>query len=174
MAEPFMGEIKMVGFDFPPKGWAFCDGKVLNSQQHNSLYSLLGNAFGGDQTNFALPNMQSRFPIGAGQGEELTSYSRGQKGGVENAPLQTDQLPAHSHAAKAKSSAGDSVNPSGKYWAAVPVGRGPTNAYSSSTDTTMNGGAIANTGGGHSHENMPPFLAIYFIIALQGKFPPRN
>ncbi len=174
MSEPFIGEIKMVGFDFPPKGWALCDGKMLNSQQHNSLFSLLGNAYGGDQTNFALPDLRSRFPIGAGQGEELTDYSRGEKGGVEDAPLHPDQMPAHSHAVKAKSSAGDSGNPSGKYWAAVQVGRGIVNAYDSNSDVSMNSGAIANTGGGHSHENMPPFLAIYFIIALQGKFPPRN
>jgi len=127
MSEPFIGEIRMVGFDFPPKGWALCDGSMLNAQQHSSLFSLLGNAFGGDQTNFALPDMQSRFPIGAGQGDELTSYFRGEKGGVENAPLHN-----------------------------------------------MGSSAIGNTGAGHSHENMPPFLAVYFIIALQGKFPSRN
>jgi len=174
MAEAFMGEIKMIGFSFPPKGCAFCDGKKLNSQQHNALFSLLGNAFGGDQTNFALPDMRGCFPVGAGLGAGLTDRSWGEKGGVENAPLHPDQLPAHSHAVKAKSSAGESTNPSGNYWAAVKVSRGVVNAYDSNSDVSMNSGAIANTGGGHPHENMPPFLAIYFIIALQGTFPSRN
>lgn len=171
MSEPFIGEIKMVAFDFPPKGWALCDGTLLNSQQHNSLYSLLGNAFGGDQTNFALPDMRSRFPIGAGQGDELTSYFRGEKGGVENAPLHTDNLPAHSHAVNANSGTANQLSATNNLWATL--GRG--NTFSNADpNTTMSSSAIANTGNGHAHENMPPFLAIYFIIALQGKFPSRN
>ncbi len=171
MAEPFIGEIKMVGFDFPPKGWALCDGKLLNSQQHGDLFSLLGNSFGGDQTNFALPNMQSRFPIGAGQGENLSDRIRGEKGGVENAPLQPDQMPAHSHTVKGSSQAANVGNPSGATW----PNKGRAGAYTNATpDTPMNSGIVSNTGGGHSHENMPPYQAIYFIIALQGKFPPRN
>jgi microcystin-dependent protein len=175
MSEPFIGEIKMVGFDFPPKGWALCDGKMLNSQQHNSLFSLLGNSFGGDQTNFALPNLQSRFPIGAGQGDELTNYSRGEKGGVEDAPLHSDQMPAHSHPARARASSNMATvpNPEKKAW---PSG-GRSDIYAvGDPQINMNEDTVIidNTGGGHSHENMPPFLAIYFIIALQGKFPSRN
>ena len=171
MSEPFIGEIKMVGFDFPPKGWAVCDGSLLNAQQHSYLYSLLGIAFGGDQTNFALPDMQSRSPIGAGMGEELTERIRGAKGGVEEAPLNSEQLPAHSHALKASSQYANTGSPTGNVSAAT----GLTSIYSDAgVNTTMSSSAIANTGGGHSHENMPPFLAIYFIIALQGKFPPRN
>lgn len=172
MSDPYIGEIRMVGFDFPPKGWALCDGRMLNAQQHSSLYSLLGNAFGGDQTNFALPNLQSRFPIGAGQGEELTSYSRGQKGGVEDAPLQPDQMPAHSHVVKASSQAANVGDPSNATW--PYKGRGLAYTNNAAPDTPMNSGIVSNTGNGHSHENMPPFLAIYFIIALQGTFPSRN
>jgi len=172
MSEPFMGEIRMVGFDFPPKGWALCDGSLLNAQQHSDLYSLLGNAFGGERgITFALPNLQSRFPIGAGQGDELTNYSRGEKGGVEDAPLNSEQLPAHSHVVKAASEGANTGNPSNATW----PNRGRTSSYTDTTpDTPMNSGIVSNTGGGHSHENMPPFLAIYFIIALQGEFPPRN
>ena len=170
MAEAYMGEIRMVGFDFPPQGWALCDGKLLNSQQHSSLFSLLGNAFGGDETNFALPDLRGRFPIGAGQGEELSNYPRGEKGGMENVPLQPDQMPAHSHALKANSGEANSKEPNGRVLANT---RG--NAYlNASANATMHSSAIANTGGGHPHENRPPYQAIYFIIALQGTFPPRN
>jgi microcystin-dependent protein len=173
MSGPYIGEIKMVAFDFPPKGWAHCDGKMLNAQQHSDLFSLLGNAFGGDQTNFALPDMRSRFPIGAGQGDDLTDHIRGEKGGVETAPLHTDNLPAHSHALKAYDGAANNLSPNGN----VPA-REPTNrmmVYSTnSANTNMGSSAIANTGAGHSHENMPPFLAIYFIIAIVGTFPSRN
>ncbi len=173
MSKPFIGEIKMVAFDFPPKGWALCDGSLLNAQQHSDLYSLLGNAFGGNgQTTFALPDMRSRFPIGAGQGDELTSYFRGEKGGVETAPLHTDNLPAHSHALKAHDGGGGTaLNPQNNVLATsmgVPI------YTTSQANTNMGSSAIANTGAGHSHENMPPFLAVYFIIALQGEFPPRN
>jgi microcystin-dependent protein len=172
MADPFMGEIRMVGFDFPPKGWALCDGKMLNSEQHSSLYSLLGNAFGGDQTNFALPDLRGRFPIGAGLGEGLTSYSRGEKGGVEEVSLQPEQLPAHSHALKASSSEANSQAPSGRLLADL---KGKPFAYTDAgADTTMSSSAIANMGGDHPHENMPPHQAINFIIALVGNFPQRD
>ncbi len=175
MAEPFMGEIKMVGFNFPPKGWALCDGTLLNSQQHSSLYSLLGNAFGGDgQTTFALPDMRGRFPIGASMREEETKHhKRGAAGGAEEVSLDIDKIPAHSHALNASSDAANSRDPGGRVLAKESTGR--TSIYSSAgVNTTMNSSAITNTGSGHSHENMPPFLAIYFIIALVGEFPPRN
>jgi microcystin-dependent protein len=172
MADPFVGEIKMIGFSFPPPGWAFCDGKILDTQQHSALYSLLGNAFGGDgETNFALPDLQSRVPIGVGQGAGLSDYVWGQQGGQEAVALQPEQLPAHSHALKANSGDAEQHDPNHNLFAKSP--RAP--AYSANKpNTTMDSTAIANTGDGHPHDNLPPYLAIYFIIALQGVFPNRN
>ncbi len=172
MSEPYIGEIKMVAFDFAPKGWALCDGEMLSTQQHSSLYSLLGDAFGGDQTNFALPDLRGRFPIGVGQGPD---YSRGEKGGQESVELAKAQMPSHTHKSEAYvASTVDSPDPTNRYCGINSDSRA-TKIYSSNkTDAKMAENEVAPVGENQAHSNMPPFLSIYFIIALQGAFPPRN
>jgi microcystin-dependent protein len=180
MSEPFLGEIRMVGFNFAPRGWAFCDGQLLPISQNTALFSLLGTTYGGDgRTTFGLPDLRGRVPIHAGNGPGLSSYRQGQKGGTEEVTLITNQIPSHSHTAAgtaaAVSGAGDSKTPTGSTWASLSR----ENAYSSTAaDGTMAANnvnvTVNNAGGGQSHTNVQPFLAIYFCIALVGLFPSRS
>jgi microcystin-dependent protein len=175
MSGKFLGEIIIGGWNFAPKGYAFCNGQTMSISQNTALFSLLGTTFGGNGTStFALPNLQSRVPIHYGQGSGLTSYSLGETGGVESVTLTAAQIPAHSHLINAYSVASDSHTPNSTYLA-KSLANG-TATYSDQTpDTTMHAGAIANnTGGGGGHENRQPFLALNFVIALQGIFPSRN
>lgn len=174
MSEPFIGEIKMIGFSYAPQGWAFCDGKLLQITQHSDLFSLLGTTFGGNgQTDFALPDLRGCFPIGVGQGEGLSYRTRGERGGMEIVPLNAYQMPAHNHTLNANSSEGSTNNPTNMFLAGVKGVRDGA-LYADTNNTTMNPEAISQTGGGDPHENMPPFLAIYFIIALMGRYPSKN
>lgn len=168
MAEPFLGEIQMVGFNFAPRGWAFCDGQILPINQNQSLYSLLGTTYGGDgRTSFALPDLRSRTPVHEGDG-----YQLGQKGGAETVTLTTAEIAAHTHAARAQDVAANTNAPAGNMVAEAPV---PMNhAPSVANLVNMHSGSIANAGGGQAHNNMQPFQTINFIIALQGLFPSRN
>ncbi len=180
MSEPFIGEIKMVGFNFAPRGWAFCDGQLLPISQNEALFSLLGTIYGGDgRTTFALPDLRGRVPIHPGNGPGLSSYRPGQKGGVETVMLNAAQMPAHNHAAagtaKAVNGSGDNTSPSGNNWAALAR----ENAYSdAAADGTMAADnvtvTVANTGGSQAHENRQPYLSITFCIALVGIYPSRN
>ena len=169
MAEPFLGEIKLVSFNFPPKGWAFCNGQLLAINQNQALFSILGTTYGGDgRTNFALPNLQGRMPIHVGNGITL-----GQAGGAQAVTLTTAQLPAHSHVLHATSALANSANPAGNLLAAKP--RGGRDIYAPPAHTTaLNAAAITSTGGGQPHENMQPYLTLNFVIALVGIFPSRN
>jgi microcystin-dependent protein len=166
MSEPFLAEIKIVGFTFAPRGWAFCDGQILPINQYQSLYSLLGTTYGGDgRTTFGLPDLRGRTPIHEGNGHYL-----GQKGGEERHTLNEAEMPNHTHAAQASADEGTSNTPSGNVPATVPsrIYRNPTNL------TALRTGTVGNVGTGQGHENMQPFLALSFCIALQGLFPPRN
>ena len=165
MSEPFLAEIRMVGFNFAPRGWAFCDGQILPINQNQSLYSLLGTTYGGDgQTSFALPDLRGRTPIHVGNGHQW-----GQKGGTENHALQVNEMPDHDHAWQATSDGGDAPIPTGNMLGAF------ANAYRDGTDLTdLASGTVTNVGGGQSHTNMQPYLAVNFCIALQGLFPSRN
>ncbi len=173
MSEPFLAEVRIVGFNFAPRGWAFCDGQILPINQNQSLYSLLGTTYGGDgRTSFALPDMRGRTPIHVGNG-----HREGQKSGEETHTLAGNEMPQHTHTARASSAAGDSP---------LPVQGSNRNVLASSTNeayrsftsagdlVSMRSGTIANVGGGQAHENMQPYLAINFCIALQGLFPSRN
>ncbi|MFQ5630439.1 MAG: phage tail protein [bacterium] len=184
MADPFIGEIKMVGFNFAPRGWAFCDGQLLSISANTALFSLLGTMYGGDgRTTFGLPDLRGRVAIHAGQGPELSSYKVGAKSGVENVTLTTNQIPAHNHAAsisgtiKCFNAPGNTNSPVGN----APSQTGGAEAYTTNPpNSDMHSGlfdgtaSINNTGGGQAHENRQPFLAIRFCIALVGIFPSRN
>jgi microcystin-dependent protein len=171
MSEPFLGEIRIFGFNFAPQGWAFCDGQLMSISQNTALFSLLGTFYGGNgiQT-FALPDLRGRVSIHQGQGPGLSSYVIGQTGGTENTTLNTNQMPQHNHAAVANASPATTGRPDG----AVPA-RAAADIYAPAPDgTAMNAGHIGNTGGSQPFNNLQPYLTVNFCIALQGIFPSRN
>ncbi len=166
MSEPFLAEVRIVGFNFAPRGWAFCDGQILPINQNQSLFSLLGTTYGGDgRTSFALPDMRSRTPIHVGNG-----HTEGQKSGEETHTLSGSEMPAHDHTAMASSDDANLDTPAGNVLA-----RATTTLYHTPTNlTSLNAQSIASVGGGQAHDNMMPFIALNFCIALQGLFPSRN
>jgi microcystin-dependent protein len=175
-SEPFLAQITMFAGNFAPRGWAFCDGQLLSINQNPALFSLLGTTFGGDgRTTFGLPDLRGRTAIGPRSGPGLTDHRLGEKGGTETVTLNESQIPGHSHTATAvgTDATGNSETPGGNTWAS----RSRDRDYSSNApDANMKAGSvtIANTGGGQSHPNMQPFIAINHIIALVGVFPSRN
>ncbi|MFN8491587.1 MAG: tail fiber protein [Caldilineaceae bacterium] len=168
MPDAYIGEIRMFGGDFAPTGWAFCDGSRLSISANQALFSLIGTTYGGDgQTNFALPDLRGRAPMHMGQGNGLSSRPLGERGGVETVALQVDQLPAHSHTALAYGTVGNQADPYQATWAPSLLAQFSSNP----ANTGMNATAIAPTGSGFAHKNMPPYLVINFIIALEGIYP---
>jgi microcystin-dependent protein len=166
MAEPFLSEIRIMSFNFAPKGWAMCNGQLLPINQNQALFSLLGTTFGGDgRVNFALPDIRGKTPIHVGSGHTL-----GEQGGEQAHTLSIQELPTHTHLAGASSaSSGGNDNPSGRVLGSV------NNMYHPPTNlTAMNPGTITNVGGSQAHLNMQPFLTLTFCIALQGIFPSAN
>jgi microcystin-dependent protein len=174
MADPFVAEIRIFPFNFAPKGWAFCDGQLLPLSQNTALFSLLGTTYGGNgKSNFALPDLQGRAPMHPGQGPGLSLHDLGETGGSETVTLLESETPAHSHAARAVGGEiGDLQAPS----AARSLARsGNGFAYvSGPADTQMAPEALAPAGGDLPHNNLQPYLTLYFCIALQGVFPPRG
>ncbi len=171
MADPFLGEIRMFGFNFAPTGWASCNGQILSIAQNTALFALIGTYYGGDGVQtFALPDLQSRVAINQGQASGLSPYVIGETGGVETITLTQAEMPEHTHAVDANGSPGTSDRPAGN----VPA-RTKASAYGGAPDgTTMNAGMIGNAGGNEPHENRQPYLVVNFCIALQGIFPSRN
>jgi microcystin-dependent protein len=169
MSDPYIAEIKVISFNFPPKGWAFCNGQLLPINQNQALFSILGTMYGGDgRVNFALPNLQGRTPVH--QGINQGSYTVGQAAGETAHTLTTNEIPAHLHPAVAQSVASNpGYDPAGKIWATAPVVD-----FAPAPNLQMNPAAVANTGGSQPHENMPPYLVLNFVIALVGIFPSRN
>ncbi|MGR3811675.1 phage tail protein [Jiulongibacter sp. NS-SX5] len=173
MAEPFIAEIRIFAGSFAPRGWAFCNGQLLPISQNTALFSLIGITYGGDgRSTTALPNLQGRVPMHPGRGPGLTSRRLGQTGGEQNVTLSTSQIPSHSHDLAASSVKGNSVSALN----GVPAStENNTNIYSSSDTNIVN---VENDGeqlgGGQGHNNMQPFLALNFIIALVGSYPSRS
>jgi microcystin-dependent protein len=178
MANPYLGEIRMFGFNFAPHGFAFCNGQLLSISENTALFALLGTFYGGNGTStFALPNFQSRIPIHQGQGSGLSQYVIGQFGGVENVTLSVTQTASHTHLVYADGDVGsnNTPNPSGNGLATFGTG---SNIYATAAGikkvVTMNPEMIASAGGGQPHTNIQPYLVVNFCIALQGIFPSRN
>jgi microcystin-dependent protein len=176
MSEPFLGEIRMFAGNFAPKGWAFCNGQILPISQNSALFSILGTTYGGNgQTTFALPDLRGRTPMNWGQGPGLTNRSLGEMAGVENVTLVINQMAAHTHPIAAGGTVGDQASPQGNVPAIVVDANGqPLNAYSASANTTMASVPNESIGGNQPHENMQPYLAVSFIIALEGIYPSRS
>jgi microcystin-dependent protein len=173
MSDPFVGEIRMFGGNFAPRGWALCNGQLLPISQNTALFSLLGTYYGGDgKTTFALPNLQGRVPLQQGQGPGLSDRVLGELGGEQAVTLLQSEMPAHNHTVGCDSGVGTVGPPTNGMWAAG--GRGRPSAYSATPNTIMAPNALAIAGGSLPHNNMQPYLCVTFIIALQGVFPPRT
>lgn len=176
MSEPFIAEIRIFAGNFAPRGWAFCNGQLLPISQNTALFSLLGTTYGGDgRTTMALPDLQGRAPMHPGQGPGLTARQLGEIGGAETVTLNETQIPAHAHALRASNAAADEE---GTTTAADNVPGEPELAnqlYGAASNLqTMSGSMVPEEGGSQPHNNMQPFLAISFIIALVGIFPSRS
>ncbi|HEY6942978.1 phage tail protein [Dokdonella sp.] len=172
MSQPFLGEIRMVGFNFAPRGWAFCAGQLLPISQYDALFALIGTIYGGDgQSTFALPNMAGRLPVHQGQGLGLSNYVIGQAAGTETVTLIAQQMPQHAHPVGAASGGTRSSNPMGNM-----LGSGEADMYTRGTGAPVSlaANAIGTSGGNQPHDNMQPYLCINFVIALEGVFPSRN
>ena len=166
MSEPFLSELRIFSFVFPPKGWALCNGQLLPINQNQALFSLLGTNYGGNgQTTFALPDLRGRVPHHMGSGHTL-----GEKAGSDAVTLTISQLPAHSHFVNASNAVADAIDPTGNIWG----NSGKTNYTNDAPNNVMAPNAFSNTGGSQPHENRMPFLVLSICIALQGIFPSQN
>ena len=178
MSNQFLAEIRMFTGNFAPTGWAQCNGQLLPIAQNTALFSLLGTTYGGDgRSTFALPNLQGSAPMHQGQGPGLSLHDLGETGGESSVTLLQSEIPLHNHAANCLSTAGDSNAPNGNTWAATAGtgrGGGPPNYSTPGATTSMNPLATSVTGSSQPHNNMSPYLAVTFIIALQGVFPARS
>lgn len=173
MSEPFIAEIRIFAGNFAPRSWAFCNGQLLPVSQNTALFSLIGTTYGGDgRTTTALPNLQGRAPMHPGRGPGLTDRRLGQRGGVETVTLTEAQMPNHNHSLRASGEDGEENSPLGQYAAntealeriyAMPGNLVP-----------MAEQALSSAGGSQAHNNMQPYIAINYIIALQGLYPSRS
>jgi microcystin-dependent protein len=167
MTEPFLAEIRIMSFNFAPRGWAMCNGQLLPINQNQALFSLLGTTYGGNgQTTFALPNLQSRTPVHMGDGITL-----GQSGGEQSHTLIPAEMPGHTHIASGVTVAGNAPVPTGALLAAEST---PMYAPPDANLASLVSGSISLVGGSQAHTNMQPYLTLNFCIALQGIFPSRN
>src|ERR1700739_2710327 len=166
MAEPFLSEIRLMSFGFPPKGWAQCNGQLLPINQNQALFSLLGTTYGGDgRVNFGLPDLRGRVAVSAGEGLTL-----GERGGEEFHSLRPTEIPVHNHFLRASSANATVNSPNGTLLASSPG-----NVYSNGTpNIALSSNTLTSPGGGQPHENRQPYLVIGFCIALVGIFPSRN
>lgn len=174
MSEPFIAEIRIIGFTFAPRGWAFCNGQLLPVSQNTALFSLLGTIYGGDgRSTFALPNLQGRAPMQPGRGPGLTARRLGETGGTDTVTLSEAQMPAHQHNWQVSARTGNANDPGTDTYLAG--GSSDQFLYGPPSNLVdMHPGALADNGGGQSHNNMQPFLTLNFVIALVGLYPSRG
>ena len=170
MGSPYMGEVRMVSFNFAPKGWAMCNGQLMAINQNQPLFALLGTTYGGDgRTTFALPDYRGRIAVGTGSQPSGPDFPAGMRYGEEQHTLLTQEMPIHSHIPMASTGSPAVTSPSNNYWASNSA------QYAASPiNTVMAQNAIGNAGGSVAHENRAPYLVVTFIIALVGIFPSRN
>jgi microcystin-dependent protein len=176
MSDPFIGEIKMFAGNFPPAGWAFCQGQLMPISENDALFTLIGTTYGGDgQETFGLPSLASRVPIHMGQGPGLgQNYQIGEQSGVESVTLTTQQIPQHNHAVLTSATGQVSAAP-GAILADAQTTQTGARIYSvQAADQSMNANTIGAAGGSQPHTNIQPTLAINFIISLFGIFPTQN
>jgi len=174
MADPFVAEIRIVPFNFAPKGWAWCDGQILPLSQNTALFSLLGTTYGGDgKSTFALPDLQGSAAMCPGQGPGLSLRDLGEQGGSQTVTLLQSEMPVHAHTMQAMTFPASASVASAGAAIARSVG-GSAHAPTGGPAAVMAPEALAITGGSLPHNNMMPYLTMYFIIALQGVFPPRS
>ena len=172
MADPFVSEIRIFGFNFAPKGWAFCDGQLMPLSQNTALFALLGTTFGGNgKSNFALPDLQGRVPMHTGQGQGLSERYEGESAGSETVTLLQSEIPFHNHLLRVSADPATERQPPGQNFA---VGTGVQFYDTQNPNANLNPGALAVQGGSLSHNNMQPYLTMNFCIALQGVFPARG
>ena len=170
MADPFIGEIRPVPYNFAPRGWAFCNGQILPINQNTALFSLIGTTFGGNgQTTFALPDLRGRVPLGVGSGPGLAPRTLGERAGSESVTLNVNEMPAHSHGVNVSVQPADAFAPAGSLPAVSPRQVFEPNATGSFAQDT-----IAPAGSSTPHGNLQPLLVISYIIALEGIFPSQN
>jgi microcystin-dependent protein len=178
-SDPYIGEISMFAGNFAIRGYALCQGQLMSIAQNTALFSILGTTYGGDgRVTFGLPDLRGRYPMGQGQGPGLSYRNLGEIGGSESVTLLTTQMPAHVHnftfAPQGVTEAGDTASPAGAY----PANTGALDREYKATGTFVNMGTSSGVtnpnGGSQPHDNMPPYLVINFLIALQGIFPSRN
>ena len=180
MSEPFIGQITMFGGNFAPRSWAFCDGQLLAISSHQALFSILGTTYGGDgRTTFGLPDLRGRVPMHPGNGPGLSPRRLGEKAGVEQVALNTNEIPQHTHALnnpelRASANPADTNSPGFNALAMAPAYNDTDTPSVAMHPDSITDLTLGNTGGGGAHANVQPFLGINFIIALQGIFPSRN
>ncbi|MEX1033826.1 MAG: tail fiber protein [Cellvibrionaceae bacterium] len=175
MSDPFIGEIRMFAGNYAPESWALCDGSLLSIAAHDALFSLIGTTYGGDgQSNFALPDLRGRLPMGQGTGPSLTPRTMGEHFGTETVTLTERELPAHNHVFTATTTAATGANPDGNLFADT----GNDTLYVPDPPSpdlkTMNAKTVANAGTSQPHDNIMPSVAMNYIICLNGIYPSRN
>lgn len=171
MAQPYVGEIRMFGGNFAPAGWAFCNGQILPISENDTLFNLIGTTYGGDgQSTFALPDLRSRVPLHQGDG-----FTLAESGGAEEVPLTQQQIPAHSHGIIAAAGTGTSSSAQGNVWATgADAPYAPVPDPQAATLVPLAAQSLGTSGGSRPHPNMPPYVAVSFIISLYGIYPSQT